>query len=395
MKKSITISIPEPCHEDWTKMTPTEKGKFCDVCTKEVFDFTTSNDEELIKRLEAGKSLCGRFKSSQLDREVKLERKSGNSLLPYAASLLLPLSILSTSETIAQEGPNITENSYSTLGIGSNPIKSIVTVTGMITNESDIPVANAEVFVLETGKSVRTQPDGTYKIVCTSGSTLFSTKEGRTSQQVVLGTRDAIIDMQLQEIKIPITVCMTETTIVTAGDIAVEIIEIEPVDEETLEGEIVVDQPENERLPEINNEAINNSEANEIATLLQGKVGLFIVDESTRPDDVLQVLISGVVSDLRGPIPGVQVQVKGTEIKTQTDFDGIYKIGVQPNTALIFSSLGYVSKEILVSNISNAINIQLEEDVQGDIEVMVLGRMQMVPVKSKGTIKVHSNKKKK
>jgi hypothetical protein len=395
MKKSITISIPEPCHEDWTKMTPTEKGKFCDVCTKEVFDFTTSNDEELIKRLEAGKSLCGRFKSSQLDREVKLERKSGNSLLPYAASLLLPLSILSTSETIAQEGPNITENSYSTLGIGSNPIKSIVTVTGMITNESDIPVANAEVFVLETGKSVRTQPDGTYKIVCTSGSTLFSTKEGRTSQQVVLGTRDAIIDMQLQEIKIPITVCMTETTIVTAGDIAVEIIEIEPVDEETLEGEIVVDQPENERLPEINNEAINNSEANEIATLLQGKVGLFIVDESTRPDDVLQVLISGVVSDLRGPIPGVQVQVKGTKIKTQTDFDGIYKIGVQPNTALIFSSLGYVSKEILVSNISNAINIQLEEDVQGDIEVMVLGRMQMVPVKSKGTIKVHSNKKKK
>ena len=48
MKKSITISIPEPCHEDWARMTATEKGKFCSVCTNEVFEFTFKTDVELV-----------------------------------------------------------------------------------------------------------------------------------------------------------------------------------------------------------------------------------------------------------------------------------------------------------------------------------------------------------
>ncbi|MCG8577504.1 MAG: hypothetical protein MI810_21670 [Flavobacteriales bacterium] len=30
--------IPEPCHEKWTDMTPTEKGAFCQKCSKEVLD---------------------------------------------------------------------------------------------------------------------------------------------------------------------------------------------------------------------------------------------------------------------------------------------------------------------------------------------------------------------
>ena len=40
MKKPIAITIPKPCHEDWTSMTPTEQGKHCAVCSKEVIDFT-------------------------------------------------------------------------------------------------------------------------------------------------------------------------------------------------------------------------------------------------------------------------------------------------------------------------------------------------------------------
>jgi hypothetical protein len=34
------ISIKEPCHEDWSKMTATEKGAFCQKCALEVIDFT-------------------------------------------------------------------------------------------------------------------------------------------------------------------------------------------------------------------------------------------------------------------------------------------------------------------------------------------------------------------
>jgi len=331
-----------------------------------------------------------------------MERKSKINLLPYAASLLLPLSLLNTSEVNAQGGANSTENHFRSLGIGSNPIKSIVTIMGMITDENNEPVANAEVFVLETGKSVRTKPNGTYKIVCTSGSTLFSTKNGLESRHVVLGTRDAIIDLKLEAIEIPIRVCSTETTILTAGGIIVEVEDIETIEEETIEGEIEIElngdgNGDNGQPIEAEKGDVIISEENKIVELLRGMVGLVVVNEPTRSDNEIdQIIISGIVGNEKGAIPGVVfVQVKGSENKTSTDFDGNYKIGVKPNTTLVFSSLGYVSREIRVSNISNAINIQLKEEVLEEPMVMVLGRMIVNPDKKQANRKSRSGKKKK
>ena len=61
------ISIPQPCHEDWNKMTPNEKGRFCDACEKTVIDFSNTSKFHLAKRIHAGENICGRFKSSQLN----------------------------------------------------------------------------------------------------------------------------------------------------------------------------------------------------------------------------------------------------------------------------------------------------------------------------------------
>ena len=208
MKKAIKISIPEPCHEDWAKMTPTEKGKFCSVCTKEVFDFTETSDEELVKRVTQGKNLCGRFKKSQLDREVKLERKSSNSLLPYAASLLMPLSMMASEVKNNSE----IEKPLISLGIGSHPVKSIIYVSGYVTDADGNPVRNAEVVMLEKGDWVRTDAQGFYSLKCVSGSTLFVKKGDLRSQDYTLGTKNERVDFSLiPEVK---------TTIVTVGKIA-------------------------------------------------------------------------------------------------------------------------------------------------------------------------------
>lgn len=68
---NIKISIPTPCHEDWNKMTPNEKGAFCGKCCKTVVDFSNLSPEEIKSALiaEKGKKVCGRFKPDQLNEQ--------------------------------------------------------------------------------------------------------------------------------------------------------------------------------------------------------------------------------------------------------------------------------------------------------------------------------------
>lgn len=72
MNSQIKISIPEPCHEDWNKMIPNEKGRFCESCSKTVVDFTTMLPDDIKYYFleNRGKSICGRMKQSQLDSIV-------------------------------------------------------------------------------------------------------------------------------------------------------------------------------------------------------------------------------------------------------------------------------------------------------------------------------------
>lgn len=65
----MKISINEPCHEDWDKMTPNDKGAFCLACQKTVIDFSKKTIEEIktfFVQKPATESVCGRFRNKQL-----------------------------------------------------------------------------------------------------------------------------------------------------------------------------------------------------------------------------------------------------------------------------------------------------------------------------------------
>lgn len=81
--------------------------------------------------------------------------------------------------------------------------------------------------------------------------------------------------------------------------------------------------------------------------------------------------ISGTVSDDSGiPLPGATVLVKGTVTGTSTDFDGLYSIKVNQGATLVFSFVGYATKEVTVGS-SNTINISMQQDNTLD-EVIVV-----------------------
>ena len=87
-----------------------------------------------------------------------------------------------------------------------------------------------------------------------------------------------------------------------------------------------------------------------------------------------QGTIQGVVSDETGvPVPGASVVVKGTTNGTISDFDGNYTITVDGFPAtLVFSSLGYSTKEVRVTG-ATTLNMKLAESVTGLDEVVVTG----------------------
>ncbi|ADF50801.1 MAG: TonB-dependent receptor [Zunongwangia sp.] len=83
--------------------------------------------------------------------------------------------------------------------------------------------------------------------------------------------------------------------------------------------------------------------------------------------------ITGTVKDARGPLPGVSISEKGTENGTVSDFDGKYEIDVSSqDVTLVFSYLGYVTREI-PWNGENNVEVVLQESTEQLDELVIVG----------------------
>ncbi len=84
--------------------------------------------------------------------------------------------------------------------------------------------------------------------------------------------------------------------------------------------------------------------------------------------------VTGVVTDLLGPVTGANVVVKGTVNGTITDIDGRFTLNDVPDNAVIqVSFIGYLTQEITVKGNRTTWNIALQEDTRALDEVVVVG----------------------
>ena len=102
MAGKTKITIPKPCQENWLEMTPLEQGRFCQLCQKNVFDFTTASDREILEAYNKDQQLCGRFTTSQLNRDLHI-RKEKSSIWVAATSAIVSFIGLGTNEVQSQE----------------------------------------------------------------------------------------------------------------------------------------------------------------------------------------------------------------------------------------------------------------------------------------------------
>lgn len=164
MKQAIQLHIPEPCHENWDKMTASEQGRFCMSCQKQVVDFSLMTDKEIIDHLsKASGKTCGRLNDDQLNRVIQPQPGKKRYSFKYLWSLLITSTIISN-RAHAQGEVTVKKvtctNNRTTMGdtvvlpprillgkVAVSPTKSEVSyeVTGIVTNENNKPVPFASI----------------------------------------------------------------------------------------------------------------------------------------------------------------------------------------------------------------------------------------------------------
>lgn len=76
-KKALTLTIPEPCGENFDAMTPVKGGKFCGACDKTIVDFRTMSEGQILNfyKKNNGK-ICGVFNEVQLNKAMPFPMKA-------------------------------------------------------------------------------------------------------------------------------------------------------------------------------------------------------------------------------------------------------------------------------------------------------------------------------
>jgi TonB-linked SusC/RagA family outer membrane protein len=118
------------------------------------------------------------------------------------------------------------------------------------------------------------------------------------------------------------------------------------------------------RLPAITREAVLNREELDMETISPIKNYL-----------LQQVTVTGkiVSSADNQPLPGVNVVVKGTTIGSTSDINGAFTLNIpDPNSTLVFSFVGYQTKEVVLSG-QKELDITLVEETQELQEIVVVG----------------------
>jgi len=115
---------------------------------------------------------------------------------------------------------------------------------------------------------------------------------------------------------------------------------------------------------------------------INGKVVVILQKDAAQQQ---QVTVEGtVISQKEEPIPGVSIVVKGTTKGTITNQDGHFEIQAEPGQTLVFSFVGKETKEIVVTESQQDLQLILKSTALGLDEVVVTGVMAETQTKKLG-----------
>jgi len=160
-------------------MSPSEKGRFCGSCQKQVVDFTNMTDGQVaafFKKPSKG-SVCGRFMEDQLERDFEIPRKR-IPWIKYFFTVALPAFLVSRS--VAQETKSTIKGdttavvkcdlSRALMGKIAVPVVAAETqnpanIIGKVLDIYGMPLAGASIVIKGTTIGVAADNDGNFRML--------------------------------------------------------------------------------------------------------------------------------------------------------------------------------------------------------------------------------------
>jgi hypothetical protein len=173
MTPKIRISIPEPCHENWLEMSPSQKGRFCSNCQKNVIDFTKASDREIVLAYNENENLCGRFNSFQLNRDLIIPKEK-KSLWVIAVATVIAFLDLGNQSAKAQGKPRIEQTDTKQLNdsLDTSSDKEIKEYEGIVYDREKIPLPGVSIRIKGSKTIAQTNFDGKFSIKAKKGNIL-------------------------------------------------------------------------------------------------------------------------------------------------------------------------------------------------------------------------------
>jgi hypothetical protein len=207
MKKALSLSIPEPCHENWDKFIPTDTGGFCNACNKNVIDFTHAAEADILNFFKhKPEHACGKFRTSQLKTYYLAPDsiRPGFTLLRAGVLSLLLLLISKPGSTQFAAANVQTERVEEPVQVTGSTvlIASRVPVKGVVTSAEDgSPLPGVSVVVKGTAIGTQTDGEGRFELLVE-----LKQESKLTFSFIGMKTEDFSIDQNSKEIQIAMEV---------------------------------------------------------------------------------------------------------------------------------------------------------------------------------------------
>lgn len=162
MKKTITLSVPQPCQESWDQFNVTTAGRHCDKCATTVWDFSQMTEQELMDFLTHRKhKVCGRFRQDQL-ASYPVSSTSKHIGFPWLKAGILSFLLASSSPLLAQNQIKDRQEQVETTSTSIEKT-SIPTLRGQVLCEGE-PLPGANIYTKDGEKGVIADIDGYFTL---------------------------------------------------------------------------------------------------------------------------------------------------------------------------------------------------------------------------------------